>query len=80
MKYIIKHLMENKWIMYGGIALKTIGAFLDLAIPSVLKIIIDEDVPMAAVPKTGDAMAIVAALSVLSGAGVCFTCKKRSEK
>lgn len=45
MKYIIKHLMENKWIMYGGIALKTIGAFLDLAIPSVLKIIIDDIAP-----------------------------------
>ena len=45
MKYIIKHLMENKWIMYGGIALKTLGAFLDLAIPSVLKIIIDDIAP-----------------------------------
>ena len=45
MKYIIKHLMENKWIMYGGIALKILGAFLDLAIPSVLKIIIDDIAP-----------------------------------
>lgn len=53
MKYIIKHLMENKWIMYGGIALKTIGAFLDLAIPSVLKIIIDEVAP------TGDLMRLI---------------------
>jgi ATP-binding cassette subfamily B protein len=45
--------MENKWIMYGGIALKTIGAFLDLAIPSVLKIIIDEVAP------TGDLMRLI---------------------
>ena len=45
MKYIIKHLMENKWIMYGGIALKILGAFLDLAIPSVLEIIIDDIAP-----------------------------------
>lgn len=45
MKYIIKHLMKNKWIMFGGIVLKTIGSFLDLAIPSVLKIIIDEVAP-----------------------------------
>ena len=53
MKYIIKHLMENKWIMYGGIALKILGAFLDLAIPSVLKIIIDEVAP------TGDLMRLI---------------------
>ena len=42
MKYIIKHLMENKWIMFGGVALKTIGAFLELAIPTVLDMIINE--------------------------------------
>lgn len=47
MKYIIKHLMENKWIMFGGIALKTVGAFLELAIPTVLEMIIDEVAPAA---------------------------------
>lgn len=47
MKYIIKHLMENKWIMFWGVALKTVGAFLELAIPTVLDMIINEVAPAA---------------------------------
>lgn len=50
MKYILKHLMENKWIMFGGIALKTVGAFLELAIPTVLDMIINEVAPIGDLP------------------------------
>ena len=43
--------------------------------------IIDEtDIPLADVPETGDPLTVMAAMSVLSAAGVYFTGKKRDEE
>ena len=41
-------------------------------------IVIEEElVPLADVPKTGDPLTVMAAMSILSGVGVYFTRKKR---
>ena len=43
--------------------------------------VIDEtDIPLADVPETGDPLTVMAAMSVLSAAGVYFTGKKRDEE
>ena len=44
-----------------------------------LEEILDEEVPLANVPKTGDASALWMALSALSGAGLFLVRKKREE-
>ena len=49
--------------------------------PSMGDFIIDEDdVPLADAPATGDPLTVMAAMSILSGAGVYFTRKKRDEE
>ena len=43
-------------------------------------IILDDDVPLADVPKTGDPLTVLAAISALSGAGLFLTRKKREDE
>ena len=43
-------------------------------------IILDEDVPLIDAPATGDPLTVMAAMSILSGAGVFLTRKKREDE
>ena len=58
-----------------------VNTIIEETVPMAGTVIIDEEpIPLADVPATGDPLTLMAAVSLLSGAGVYFTRKKRDEE